>query len=307
MIELTQHRLLDLESTIEGRPEHLSAGSGIARRHDWIYVVGDDELDLAVFSATSDAPGELIPLFEGELPVDEAERGKHKPDLETLAILPPFRHNPYGALLALGSGGGDSRSNGFGWSLDEEGALRGFPCVINLAPLYDELRERLSGDLNIEGSTVNGDHLVLFQRGNSAEGHNQIIWLSLEKVIQTLLSDFRIDASEIDDVQTYDLGEASGVQLCFSDGDALPDGRMVFSASAEAEDDDAHEGPTAGTVLGIIEADGTLGRMDPVDDDNAKIEGVDAVVVDGRIELLLTSDPDDVDTPSPLLSATMEA
>jgi hypothetical protein len=44
-----------------------------------------------------------------------------------------------------------------------------------------------------------------------------------------------------------------------------------------------------------------------VDDDSVKIEGIDAVLTDGRIELLLTADADDVDTASPLLSATMEA
>jgi len=80
------------------------------------------------------------------------------------------------------------------------------------------------------------------------------------------------------------------VQRCFSDGDALPDGRVVFSASAEAEADDAHEGPTAGTTIGIIEADGTLGFSDFVDNDRVKIEGVDAVLKDGKIELLLTAD-----------------
>ncbi len=154
---------------------------------------------------------------------------------------------------------------------------------------------------------MNGEHLVLFQRGNSAEGHNQVIRLSLERVIETLLSDFRLEASDVVDVQSYDLGEADGIELCFSDGDALTDGRMVFAASAEAEDDAAHDGPTAGTILGIIEADGSLGPVDWVDDSDVKVEGVDATLSDGRIELLLTADADDPDTPSPLLSGTFEA
>jgi len=67
---------------------------------------------------------------------------------------------------------------------------------------------------------------------------------------------------------------------------------VVFSASAEAEADDAHEGPTAGTTIGIIQADGTLGFSDFVDNDSVKIEGVDAVLKDGKIELLLTAAPE---------------
>ena len=43
-----------------GRPAHLSAGSGIVRRGDFAYVIGDDELFLAVFRlSAAGEPGEL--------------------------------------------------------------------------------------------------------------------------------------------------------------------------------------------------------------------------------------------------------
>lgn len=302
MVRLSKIRDLTLSNTVEGRPAHLSAGSGLVRRGDYVYVIGDDELDLAVFSLSDGSPGELVPLFEGELPVDERDRSRNKPDLEALTTLPPFRFNPFGALLALGSGSGESRDNGFAWSLDEDGSLRGFPRVVDLSDLYEFLEEHVSGQLNIEGVAVSGGQLALFQRGNSEDGQNLVIYLSLEKVMRQLTSDFAIESSELVEVKRFDLGRLGGIELNFSDADSLPDGRLVFSAATEGDD-----GSCAGSALGVLGAGGELEQMERVDDDSVKIEGVDAVVSDEMIHLFLVSDADDVQVPSPLLSATLPA
>jgi hypothetical protein len=47
----------------------MSSASGVVRRGDFVYVIGDDMLNLGVFRASrwSD-PGELRRIFEGELP-----------------------------------------------------------------------------------------------------------------------------------------------------------------------------------------------------------------------------------------------
>lgn len=304
MIKLQKLRDLTLESTQEGRPEHLSAGSGLVRRGDHVYVIGDDEHDLAVFSLASGGPGELVPLFEGELPAGGRERARQKPDLEALTVMPPFKFNPHGALLAFGSGSGESRDRGFVWSLDEDGSLRGFPRPVDISPLYAFLEQHVAGQMNIEGLAVAGDHVALFQRGNSKGGKSQLFYLSREEVVNSLTTDFAIDASELEEVRDFDLGEADGVQLHFTDADALPDGRFVFSATAEPEDDDA-EVATAGSAIGVIRARGELERIEVVDPRNAKVEGVDAVLADDLIHLLLVCDADDVEVPSPLYSATI--
>lgn len=300
MIQLEKIRDLTLSNTAEGRPDHLSAGSGLVRRGDYIYVIGDDELDLAVFSMADGGPGELVRLFEGVLPVDEADRGQDKPDLEALTVLPPFKFNPYGALVALGSGSGESRARGFAWSLDEDGSLRGFPRIVDLSDLYDFLEQHVAGKLNIEGVAVAGDRLALFQRGNSEGGENVVAYLALERVMHELSADFAIESSELVEVQRFELGELGGVELNFSDADSLPDGRLVFSASTE---DDS--GECVGSVLGVIGEGGEIEQQDRLDDDSVKIEGVDAVLSDDLIHVLLVSDADNVDVSSPLFSATL--
>lgn len=304
MVTLEKLRDLTLRETAEGRPDHLSAGSGLVRRSDSIYVIGDDELDLGIFSLGSSDPGELVPLFEGQLPVEASERAREKPDLEALTVVPPFRFNPYGALLALGSGSGQSRDRGFVWSLDADGSLRGFPRVVDISSLYDFLKQHCAGELNVEGVAVSGDRLALFQRGNSEGGRSQVFYLSLEEVVGSLTSDFTVDASNLDEVQEFDLGKVGGVGLHFTDGDGLPDGRLLFSATAEPEDDDAGIA-TAGSVLGVIGTDGELQRLERIEPSSVKVEGVDAVVADRLIHVLMVSDADDDAVPSPLYSGTL--
>ena len=302
MVRLTKLRDLTLSNTVEGRPPHLSAGSGLVRRGDYVYVIGDDELDLAVFSLSDGRPGELVRLFEGVLPVDEEQRSQRKPDLESLTTLPPFRFNPFGALLALGSGSGETRDRGFAWSLDEDGSLRGFPRVVDLGDLFDFLEQHVSGELNVEGVAVSGERLALFQRGNSEGGENLVVYLSLGRVMDQLASDFAIESTELLEVKKFELGQLGGIDLNFSDADSLPDGRVVFSAATEADD-----GTCAGSVVGVIGEDAKLEGVERVDDDSIKIEGVDAVLSDEMVHLFLVADADDPHVPSPLLSATLPA
>ena len=303
-MKLQKLRELTLTSAQEGRPRHVSAGSGLVRRGDHVYVIADDERDLAVFSLADGGPGELVPLFEGELPAGERERQRRKPDLEALTVMPPFRFNPHGALLAFGSGSGESRDRGFVWSLDGDGALRGFARPIDLSPLYSFLERHVAGETNIEGLAIAGDRVALFQRGNSAGGRSQVFYLTRDEVIDTLTRDFAVQPSELEEVREHDLGAIDGVELHFTDADSLPDGRLVFAATAEPEDDDSGRA-TAGSAIGVIAVDGSVERLEPVEPRTAKVEGIDAVLADEMVHLLLVCDADDVEVPSPLYSATL--
>jgi len=303
VVELRKLRDLTLSNTVEGRPDHLAAGSGLVRRGDYVYVIGDDELELAVFSLAGGEPGELVSLFTGQLPTEESKRQRRKPDLEALTTMPPFKFNPHGALLALGSGSGPGRDRGFVWSLAPDGGLRGFPRVVDLSPLYELLERHVAGDLNVEGVAVTEDRVALFQRGNSPGGRSQVFFLSLEEVMTSLTSDFAIDASEFEEVQEFDLGQADGVELYFTDADGLPDGRLVFSATAEPEDD--ADRSSAGSAIGVIGHDGQLERLERIEPRSVKVEGVDAIEADRMIHVLLVSDADDVSVPSPLYSTTL--
>jgi hypothetical protein len=111
---LAVHRLrelyIDPATHAHGRT-YLSAASGLVRDGEQIYVVADDEYYLGVFDARAPgAPGGVIRLFEGELPMGRKKRKSQKPDIETLARLPAMPDCRSGALLGLGSGSG-SRPN----------------------------------------------------------------------------------------------------------------------------------------------------------------------------------------------------
>ncbi len=298
-LELRRLRDLDLERPSErSRPAHLSAASGIVRRGDYAYVIGDDELDLAVFRLSSDEPGELRRAMAGELPDDPGERKGEKPDLEALTALPPFEGAPHGGLLGLGSGSSPSRDRSFFWALDGHGALTGEPRAIDFKPVYERLRAEL-GAINIEGAAVFGECLWLVHRGNEGDAPNAVAEFALTDLSASLAGDLIVDPEELAGVRAYELGELDGVPLCFSDATPLFDRLVVFTASAESED-----GAIRGSVVGAIDAEGRVRRLRTIDR-RWKVEGVHAAVDTGVVDFVFVCDQDDPDTPSPLLSATM--
>ncbi len=299
-LELRRLRDLEVEEPSgPGRPAHLSAASGVVRRGDFVYVIGDDELHLGIFTLSSAAPGRLKRVLEGDLPSDHDERSQEKPDLEALTLLPPFEDHPYGALLGLGSGSGSNRDRGFVCALAPDGSLAEEPREIDLHPVYELLREHVVAELNVEGAATMGESLWLLQRGDSEQGTNLVAELSLEQVMRSLRHDRRIDAHELENVRAYDLGSIDGVELTFSDATPIADRLLVFTASAEAED-----GAIRGSVVGTLEADGTVHRLRAIDR-RWKVEGVHAAMDTGVLDFTFVCDQDDPDAPSPLLSATM--
>ena len=297
---LALRKLRDLElaePSKPGRPAHIAAGSGVVRRGDFAYVIGDDEVFIGVYRLSDPGPGKLERVLQGELPVDDDERRSEKPDLEALTALPPFEDHPFGALFGIGSGSGEGRDRGFVWALDADGSLKGESREVDLAPLYDRLRDEI-GALNIEGCSVMGDTLWLLHRGNAGDLGNVVAELSLEDVMGSLRADLRIDAHELARVCAYELGELEDVPLTFSDATPLTDDLLVITASAEGEDE------LHGSVVGTLRTDGQVHRMRTIDR-KWKVEGVHASIDTGVLDLLFVCDQDEPGTPSPLLAATM--
>lgn len=288
------------EPSAEGRPAHVASASGVARRGDFVYVIGDDELFLAVFRLSAAVePGTLERALAGELPLGQQARGDAKPDLEALTMLPPFGGHPYGALLGLGSGSGPGRDRGFTWALEADGALRGTARPVDLGPVYARLGERIEG-LNIEGACVIGDRLWLLQRGSGGEDAAGIVAeLALDEVMGSLQNDGRVDAHELSALRAYDLGTLDGVPLTFSDATPLGEELLVFTASAEGEG-----GRIRGSMVGTLDRGGEVRRLRTIDR-HYKVEGVHATIDTGVIDLLFVCDQDDPQTPSPLLSGAM--
>jgi hypothetical protein len=303
-LELRQVRTLDLvEAPAPGGAAHVAAASGVARRAEYVYVVGDDLLFLGVFDASSDEPGRLERVLPGDLPSGTDERKAAKPDLEVLTVLPPFESHPHGALLGLGSGSTSKRDRGFAWGLEADGSLKGEPLVLDLAPLYSLLRRHLDA-LNVEGAAAMGDELWLLQRGNSEQGANLVVALDLAEVLDSLLRDRTLAAAELRGMLAFDLGELEGAALTFSDASPVSEDLLVFTASAEDSPSAYEDGAILGSVVGTIDRGGEVRRLRTIDR-KYKVEGVHAVLDTGIVTMTFVCDQDDPEVPSPLLSATM--
>ena len=306
MIRTTQRRTLTLQTPESpGRLGHVSAASGLVAVGPWLYVVGDDSLHLGRFPREGSAPGCLVRLFPGELPLEPKARKAVKPDLEALCLLEPFTGHPHGALLAVPSGSTSARHRGAVLPLAADGTLEGAPRAVDFTGVYAQLAREL-GPLNIEGAAVVSGRLRLLQRGNGAQGVDALVDLDTERVVRALETDHALGPDTVRTVRRWELGRAGGVRLSFTDASPLPDGRMVFTAAAEDTVNAYEDGLLAGSAVGLLAPDGTPLFLDAVDA-KVKLEGVSARLEGGRVHLLLVADADDPAVAAPLLEAVLES
>jgi hypothetical protein len=300
-LELRRLRELDLhEPPDHGMAPHIASASGVVRRGQFVYVIGDDLLQIGVFELAAREPGVLRQVFAGDLPDDPKRRGTHKPDLEALTALPPVEDEPNGGLFGLGSGSKPNRDRGFFCSFAADGSLSGEARTVELHPVYEAVRGELGGQVNIEGAAVLGNRLWLFHRANEDGGRNAVAEFELADLSRTLAEDLVVEPSELCSLRRYELGELDGVPVCFSDATMLTEEVVCFTASAESSE----EGEIRGSVVGTIDADGHVRRLRTIDP-RWKVEGVDAAIDTGMVDFLFVCDQDDPQTPSPLLNATM--
>lgn len=287
IVRITRLRDLDVIES-DGQRSFVSAASGLVRAGDYFHVVSDDELYLASFSTNGERPGRLLRILGGHLPEEAAARKKQKPDFEVLLTLPPDVKNPDGALLALGSGSRPNRRRGVIITLGADGeALSG--SALDLTPLFTPLDAKLK-ETNIEGAAILGNEFLLIQRGNAGAAVNAIVAYPLDAILK-FLADPTV-ALPAPDIRKVDLGTAKGVPLGFTDAAVLPDGRIVFSAAAEASSNAYDDGALAGAVIGLMDRTGTIltkRQLSPM----VKVEGVAARLNGDSIHLNLVTDADD--------------
>lgn len=301
MLNTVKRRTLHLtRASAPARLPHLSAASGLVALNDTLYVVADDELHLGVFSAVADAPGELLRLFEGNLPEKHKKRKAAKPDLETLVLLPAFGAFPYGALLALGSGSRPSREQGVLLGLNAQGRVAMPPQQIDLSLYFDDLRFEMEG-LNIEGVVIANQRMRLLQRGNKG-AVNAVIDCDLASFLAALSAGKAPRMIQAPTLTEVTLGEINGVPLCFSDGAALPNGDILFTAVAEDTDNSVDDGVCTGSAIGLINPRGEVTRIERLADPH-KVEGIAVTAHDDGLQLLMVTDGDDASQPAWLLSA----
>jgi hypothetical protein len=278
----------------------VAAASGLVGAGGRLYVVADDELDLCVYDDAG-RPLERVALFAGALDDAHAARKATKPDLEALAWLAPD------LLLAVPSGSTPARHRGAAVRGLGAGAAREV-LAVDFAPLYEWLARELA-DLNLEGAAASGDRLLLLQRGNGAAGVSAVITLDRAAACAAIVAREPLGPSLVRTIQPVALGLLDGVALGFTDASPLPDGRLVYSAAAEAGGSTYEDGAALGSVLGILDVDGDAGgyvargqlRLDTRD----KIEGVHAKVDGDRLRVDLVTDADDRARRATLYRATL--
>jgi len=282
---------------------HLSAASGLVRVRQRLYVVADDELHLGQFDdcgspTPAAAPGRLLRLLDGELPQGKKQRKAAKPDLESLALLPPLPGCPAGALLALGSGSRPNRETGVLVALDVVGQPNGRMATLDLGGLYAPLHKRFA-DLNIEGALVVSGELLLLQRGNLADPHSACIRYDWNQ-IAPWLAGLQPQPPAAKSVQRMDLGHVDGVPLTLTDGTPLHGGAWAFAAVAESTDDSYADGACVASAVGIVLPDGQVRQVHLLHG-APKVEGL-AVLSDGSDWVFtMVTDPDDPQQAAQLL------
>ncbi|HEY6529418.1 MAG TPA: hypothetical protein VIZ65_12040 [Cellvibrionaceae bacterium] len=308
MIKLKPIRNLTLTQPLgDNRYAHLSAASGLVKLGDWFFVVADDEKFISVFQHNNPAPGIPHRIIEGNFPQDVEARKKIKHDFEVLTLLPSSQQHPYGALLILGSGSAKQRKQGAIIPFIEKPNAKTPPVlgeveIIDLDPMYDAFKDE-PGKINIEGAVIAGKHILLFQRGNK-NNHNAIIKIKLNDFFAAVTG--KNNNSPHYQLTRFDLGDIDGIPLCFTDATALPDGSVLFTAAAENTSDAYIDGACMGSAIGIINADGELINITPVDL-RIKLEGIEAEIEADRIRLWLVTDPDNSTLPGQMYTTTIEA
>lgn len=301
MIQLTELKSLLLTHPAQpNRPSHLSAASGLVQVGSWLYVMADDELHIGKFSLEGDSAGELYPCFPGNLPINAEERKAEKPDIEVLIQIPHFSNPSQQVLLALGSGSKKNRYRGAIIPLNQQGHISAPADIIDLSYFYEFLKKEI-GSLNIEGAAIVRNNIFLFQRGNKKNKLNASIRIALDDFYRIVSQPHQYYEPDIV-VTAYDLGEIDQVPYCFTDAASLDTGEIVFIASAENTDDSYLDGTCMGSAIGVINTQGKLVFLEPVDK-KIKLEGIAATTKRKTIELLLVSDADDVAQPAKLYSA----
>ncbi len=312
-----QRELLLQAPTQPGRPPFLSAASGLVCSEKHFFVVADDELQLGIFPLASTQSGTTQRLLQGELPLDQKPRKKHKPDFEALVYLPTSDAHRQPLLMALGSGSRANRAHGVLLMLDNNGALieHNAPQRFDTGALYRTLEAEF-GIVNIEGAVVRGDRLLLLQRGNKKDGVNAIVSLDLASSIRSMLSG-DVDVSTLDEIQRIELGTHAGVALGFTDALALADGHLLALAVAEDTDDPYLDGAASASYVCHLDTHHRLLAMTPLVT-SAKTEGIalwpstnwGTSTNSGRstnATVALVTDADDASIPAVLLTTPLSA
>jgi hypothetical protein len=276
-MHLTLIRDMTVDTPLPSGHAFLSAASGMVVRGSMLYAVADDAHCLAVFDLEGSAPGRLIPLIAEDLPKNAVQRKRQKPDFEILLALPDDR------MLALGSGSTPQRMRGAVIELPTNGEPASVR-LIDLRPLFAALTP-LVPEVNLEGAVLQGEELLLFNRGTMAYPTSHIVGVPLAAVLagEAMLAALRA---------TLMLPLCAGVPLTATDAYRLESGRILLSAVAEHTADTYADGALVGAAIVELNADFTVSAVELLEP-MLKVEGLSARIEADGVHLMCVTDADD--------------
>jgi len=290
------------------RPAHVRAGSSLARVPAGLVVVQDDAnfvalIDLATAGVTAiDLPRGR----EGARQFDDVRGNKRwKLDLEacfTVEVGASTR------LIALGSGSSPLRERIVVIEWGPAGAVR--VHSLDGGALFGSLRQAWAGvgaSINVEGAVVLGGHIRLLSRGTGRaqagkRAVNATCDIDRSALLAWLDAPLSLPPPSPLNVARYALGSLDDIALGFTDATAWR-GTWLYAATAEDTADAVDDGQVAGSVIGVVDADGdsrwTVVTLADGRRLAGKIEGIAADPRD-RNRLLAVLDADDPALPSVL-------
>lgn len=288
---MDKRRDLNISAAV-GNAAHLSAASGVVKLGERVFVVADDNYNLAEFSLQDlKQPGVLHRLIP-----DRSEGASGGPQFESLIYLASECMPPAGALLAVPSGASADKCTGAIIPMTEDGKPN-TPKEVSFSSLYASLAQKIS-DLNIEGAVCGPDKVFLFQRGNSNGSRNAVIELHRDRFIDCLLFFSSAESIALDTITDCELGDVGGHRLGFTDAASLSDGRIVFTAAAE------DGGRCKGFAIGLMNSDLQVQKLKKFDR-GPKVEGIFAESLQPPL-LWMIFDNAQPDQPSSLFTMALE-
>lgn len=274
-----------------------TAASGLVATPSDFFVIADDELALGTFPRSNGGTDRFFPLLPGTLPLAPGARKRVKPDFEALAWLPAWALPPNGALLIVPSLSRPNRTRGVILPCAASDELEMRSREVDWAPVMASLLKDIRAP-NIEGATVMGDQMILLQRGNKHGHENATIAFPLKEFIAVLQGSTAIQLQPL--VTRVDLGLCKNVPWSFTDGAALADGRLAFTAAAERTDDPYLDGEIVGAALGVLNLDSTVQHLDQLAI-STKVEGLWVEQQGDTFNCWMVTDADDPSQQSSLL------
>ena len=230
-----------------------------------IYLIGDDAKYISILD-TNFNEIDTIPLFEHD---DHRIPKEEKRDIETSTII---QINGQDILAVIGSGSRKKRRRIYLVPLNTKKVINKEISVVKYGKFIDKLLSAGINEVNIEGSTLINDYLLLSNRGNKANPSNYLIatrkgfWLSPAE-------------SEISLIK-LNLPDGLGISEL-----AYHNGILFFTASVESTSNAFDDGEIGDSYLGYVTGiDNQIGKKSVTPDQLINLAEYDEIFAGHKIE-----------------------